>query len=244
MVTTLEKSLTSPIVTDAELIQYSHGNSGGTANYPTSMTDAFRFYRSTFASMRVAPWISPESTKNRLESSTGNVFDPASIDWAKSYYFEHTHGLKFAINQAIDPPSIEWLKSEYHGQKHSAHKWSDALERIIDLARLEDDWDTYGSVPISSLAVDTARTLISLFTLKYRVPLPRILPFHISPIPGGGIQIEWRFERSELEVNVGSDGTLSYLLIQNEGDEESYQEVDDIDSAQIIELVANISFPS
>ena len=130
------------------------------------------------------------------------------------------------------------------GHQSSHPGWAAAIDRVADLSRLEDDWDSYGSVPLSSVAVSAAQNLLTLFAQNYRVPPSAILPFHISPIPGGGIQLEWHFEKSELEVNVGSDGTFSYLLVQSEGGVETYQEADDIDSAQIIELVANISSPS
>lgn len=65
-------------------------------------------------------------------------------------------------------------------------------------------------------------------------------PSHISPLPVGGVQIEWDGDRKDLEVEVGPDGQLAYLLVDRTGAERQYTEADDVPAATVLDLVADV----
>ncbi len=95
-----------------------------------------------------------------------------------------------------------------------------ALDRIDDLARLGNDWDSYGAAPIGTDAVRTARVLaIELWRSGAFADLSQI---DIIPIPTGGIQFEWALGGGEIEVEIDRTGELTWLIARDDGiDEES-----------------------
>lgn len=115
-------------------------------------------------------------------------------------------------------------------------------ERLDELSRLEPDWDSYGGLPPSSEALASARALLRVILAPKRNGAgSRITPFSIVPIADGGVQLEWRGARADLELNVGPDGALSYLLIERGGDERSFQEGDDLPRAEALRLIDQVT---
>ena len=78
-----------------------------------------------------------------------------------------------------------------------------------------------------------------LFARRFPVPSDIALPHDISQLPYGGIQFDWYFEQSELDVTIESDGGISYALVQCLG----VQTADHVDPSRIVELVVNNSSP-
>ncbi len=57
--------------------------------------------------------------------------------------------------------------------------------RIDEFKTLEKNWDSYDADPISQVAIECAHTYADMFP-----PSPNFA----SPLPGGGIQLEWEWE--------------------------------------------------
>jgi hypothetical protein len=94
-----------------------------------------------------------------------------------------------------------------------------ALERLAEFATLADDWDSYGAVPITAVAIDVARELAAEIISRHALSIrPEGYTFDVVPLPNGGVQLEWDVAARHLEVAVNPDGELSYLLVTAGGE--------------------------
>jgi hypothetical protein len=85
------------------------------------------------------------------------------------------------------------------------------MQQLHGLAELQDDWDGYGSLPISAaLREEAAHLLLSMANPKLPVP-------SIGPESGGCIQVAWNRGTRGLELHLQPDGHARYLL--DKGDE-------------------------
>lgn len=86
-----------------------------------------------------------------------------------------------------------------------------ALEQVDAIAALPDDWDSYGASRIAPAAVQAVCAL-----LNELASLPRtrtLLPFHVAPIPTGGVQLEWkRPDGSALELWIGGQAEIDAVF--------------------------------
>ncbi len=90
-----------------------------------------------------------------------------------------------------------------------------AMNAVGDLAQLPQDWDSYGSRQIQTSAIRQALEILQMANLQH-IPMPFVVP-----VPGGGVQLEWRLEGRELELEVQPDRTIAYLRVdENDIDEE------------------------
>ena len=111
--------------------------------------------------------------------------------------------------------------------------------RLDELSGLPDDWDSYGGATPSAKSIQAARNLLLLLHTRLDSSLGgRVNPSHISPLPVGGVQLEWDGASKDLEVEVGPDGRLAYLHVDRTGDERQYSE-DDVSAATVVDLVAD-----
>ncbi len=78
---------------------------------------------------------------------------------------------------------------------------------VEQLRDLPVNWDSYGSHKIQQPAIVTALWLLSVVETE-APPLPQI-----SPVPGGGIQLEWHTPTRELEMEAHPNGTISYVAV-------------------------------
>jgi hypothetical protein len=78
-----------------------------------------------------------------------------------------------------------------------------AYSLLHEFTALEFDWDSYGADPISKQAIAITRQLLDVVS---------VLPFYIVPIPDGGILLQWQCGCYILEVEIGFDKTLGYIL--------------------------------
>ena len=98
-----------------------------------------------------------------------------------------------------------------------------SYQRLAELAALQEDWDSYGALPISEKALDGARRLLSRVCRE----LPSAAdasPFALAPLANGGVQIEWRGAHGALELEVDPKGRLSGLLVGDHETGRSYEE--------------------
>jgi hypothetical protein len=116
-----------------------------------------------------------------------------------------------------------------------------ACQRLAELASLEPDWDSYRADPPTAPAVVTARRLIEALA-RHASTAAGVdsTPYFIAPIPTGGVQLEWTSPANEIEVEVGPDAALSYLLISRDGDTERERGQRHVSQAEMIDAVASV----
>ena len=86
--------------------------------------------------------------------------------------------------------------------------WHDQLESV---AALPEDWDSYGASRIAQAAVTTARALLNKLTI-HRAGA-RLQPFHLAPVPTGGVQLEWkRSDGAALELWIDGEGRIEAVF--------------------------------
>jgi hypothetical protein len=94
----------------------------------------------------------------------------------------------------------------------AAERMEAALARIKDLSNLGSDWDSYGGVPLQRDAVLHAVRLIAAILQNEKVPLPAIVP-----TSEGGLQLEWRRGRANLEMEVLPSQTVEVFFVMPSG---------------------------
>ncbi len=95
---------------------------------------------------------------------------------------------------------------------------ADSLSRLIQFRNLKQNWDSYGAGHVSSIAIESAITMLySIQEELYSSIDDRIVPMCVAPLDHGGVQMEWSGSRAEIEVEIGPDASLSYLLIRGSG---------------------------
>lgn len=94
-----------------------------------------------------------------------------------------------------------------------ASSWLRAAQRkISELARLAENWDSYGSRPIQGAAIKQASDALGYLS-SLNLPPPQIFP-----VPGGGLQLEFEQSGRELEIEFLPDGSTEYLQIASDGE--------------------------
>ncbi len=92
----------------------------------------------------------------------------------------------------------------------------DLEQRLKEFKQLSAGWDSYGSEPISHMAVEKSIILLQdLYT--YFKELGKTLPEPFAaPVPDGRIQIEWSGDEKEIEITVDDKGIIEYLLFSGD----------------------------
>jgi hypothetical protein len=97
--------------------------------------------------------------------------------------------------------------------------WFEGLIRdSIHLLSYGENWDSYGSSPVSPQAFQSAFLLIALLAWEHgRLPAPAVVPTSL-----GGIALEWVTDRGsvEVEVNAPNRGELYYRFPETGEDAE------------------------
>lgn len=102
-----------------------------------------------------------------------------------------------------------------------------ARQRIAEIARLEQNWDGEDGDPPTAAAVAAACFLIeALAERREREGRAGIPPTTSSPIPDGGMQVEWRGPAARIDVQANPDGSYGYLVKWGAGPTARYDETD------------------
>ena len=116
-----------------------------------------------------------------------------------------------------------------------------ALQRLDELAQLEPDWNSYGAAAMSPRAIKIAREFLKSVAKRLVDKVgERVRPYVVVPLADGGVQIEWRSPERDLEVEIGPDGTLGYLLIERIGAEEKFNEADAVPEEEVLHIVSKV----
>lgn len=110
-----------------------------------------------------------------------------------------------------------------------------AMRTIAEFAELGPDWDSYGAKPPTPEARRIVADSLQLF-VSALAPFvgERALPYWVSPLRNGGVQIEWRSPATDLEVEVGPEGGLSFLFREGQGEGRSVEESDDANLEDVV----------
>lgn len=112
-----------------------------------------------------------------------------------------------------------------------------SMQQLRDLAVLKANWDGEGAEPLSQRAVADAALLAVEIEEQFRIS-----PCFVSPIPDGGVQIEWEGSARRLEVIIAPDGELAALLIDTtKTHKRDIIDMHDVSRAAVFELVNKLS---
>ena len=105
------------------------------------------------------------------------------------------------------PREMTWAYRDHFElpQTNMAQKFNPVFQRIGKLARLPENWDSYGARPVCkdsiSRGVILLKELIELrSTTGFEIPVP-----FVAPLSSGGIQIEWEKGEKYLELSIRSE---------------------------------------
>jgi hypothetical protein len=137
----------------------------------------------------------------------------------------------------VSKDHVDLLTPQFRDDLASVH------ERIAGFTALGPDWDSYGAACPSANAIQTARHVLDDLVILYaRQFEDKVLPFWVSPLPSGGVQLEWRAPTSEfeLEVEVHPNGRLAFLLQRGRGPAAEYEEGEDASLEDIASLLGQV----
>ena len=117
-----------------------------------------------------------------------------------------------------------------------------AFQRLDELSKLERDWDTYGALPLTSVALEAAEKIMRKVVKAFgKMPSEGVAPYTLMPIADGGVSIEWRGPQADLEIDIGPSGALSYLLIERADGNRRFEEGSDISQEQVLDLAGRVN---
>lgn len=129
----------------------------------------------------------------------GRATAPAGADAIEDRFLFRKRGSTYEAGILVLVPTWgpEWFAS--------------ALDDISRVASLRRDWDGEGSPAPSPAAVGIAVRLLQSL-IHYSLPFP-----FVSPLRGGGLQVEWQQAERELEVEFWDAPELEYLKVLEDG---------------------------
>lgn len=122
----------------------------------------------------------------------------------------------------------------------TAEPFPAAMQRLNEFAALTAGWDTYRAAPIAATAIAEARSFLSALARRFAGQTDIAKPFFLSPLPYGGVQIEWHRPNQEIEIEIDSDGHFGYLLITGQGEHRTFEEGDDLSFDEALDRVVRL----
>jgi len=86
---------------------------------------------------------------------------------------------------------------------------AEAMRRLGEIVNLPQNWDSYGSPPPTSTAIEIVMDLL-LTIDNPSLPAPRVVP-----VSGGGLQLEWNVSPRELQLEISGEGIAQCLQIED-----------------------------
>ena len=116
-----------------------------------------------------------------------------------------------------------------------------ALSRIVEMAKLAPNWDGEVADPPTAEAVAAAcflmRAVAEHRQRQGRVSIP---PATSSPIPDGGLLVEWHGSSARIDVAANPDGSYGYLVKWDAGSAARYQEAGSVSLDVVSALVDRV----
>ncbi len=114
------------------------------------------------------------------------------------------------------------------------------IEEIEALVRLEPDWDSYGAAAISPQAIALAKDLVVYTAIGAASLGIEAHPYYIGSTPTGGVQVEWRRDGREIQVEVRSNQTLGCLLVRQSDTQREREYREDVPLVGVLWLIADV----
>lgn len=115
------------------------------------------------------------------------------------------------------------------------------LCELDELGQLAADWDSQGSPPPTKAARSLARdVLVCVAASLGNVARDRVRPYAVAPMPGGAVFLEWRGKDADVEVHVGPEGDLGYLVEDRRGLERTFEEGDAAPLTTIVKHITSV----
>lgn len=116
-----------------------------------------------------------------------------------------------------------------------------AFDRIAEMAKLPANWDREDADPPTGSAVGAAAYLIeAVAEALHRLRGERVAPETSSPIPDGGLQVEWEGHNARIDVQINPDGSYGYLVKWDSGRDAKYEEADEAPVEKILGLIDRV----
>ncbi len=115
------------------------------------------------------------------------------------------------------------------------------IRQLAAFRHLQPGWNGYQGRAITPQAITAAHRLLALILEQLWFSARNTaFPDVIVPVPDGGVQFEWRRGARELEVGIGPDGALGYLLTEQTGVEETEEEAERVTRTEILGHIASV----
>lgn len=88
--------------------------------------------------------------------------------------------------------------------KMEAASRAEAIQQILEIEKLEANWDGYGAEPVCHACVTNAKAIID------SLPLYADLP-DVFPNPNGTITLEWESASGTLSIEIGENGMSGFF---------------------------------
>ena len=79
------------------------------------------------------------------------------------------------------------------------------IARLVDVQRLPENWDSYGSHPIKAELIKNALGVLGA-TMSQNIPAPAVVP-----LADGGLQLEWHRRQQDLEIVFSADEPAQFF---------------------------------
>jgi hypothetical protein len=116
-----------------------------------------------------------------------------------------------------------------------------ALDRIAEMAKLPANWDREDADPPTALAVAGACSSIeAVAEAQARRGRGCVAPATSSPIPDGGLQVEWEGPNARIDVQVSPDGTYGDPVMWGSDGDAGYEEADEAAPDEVLALIDRV----
>lgn len=109
-----------------------------------------------------------------------------------------------------------------------------AMSQLARLAALAPNWDSYGAVPPTGAAIAEAEAVLRLAFHSFG---DRARPYAIAPLADGGVSLEWKGARADVEVEAAADGALGYLFTGHSPLDDRQIERDRVSEREILDVL-------
>jgi hypothetical protein len=114
------------------------------------------------------------------------------------------------------------------------------IAQIEALANLEPDWDSYGAAAISPRAIALAKDLVVYAAIGAASLGIESHPYYIGPVPNGGVQVEWRRDDREIQVEVRPNQTFGCLRAKHQTTQRDKEYRADVPLVGVLWLIADV----
>lgn len=134
------------------------------------------------------------------------------------------HPAQDAVHDLLQRFAAAWVRAqkaliEEHAKQQEAMHRALKLARatVISISSFEDDWDSYGGLRPTAVAIGQAIAVLDrLDAVEFERTGDALAPWATAPLADGGVQFEWRKSNAAIEVEIAPDGDLIYLVEESE----------------------------